>query len=37
MIEVTRGLSSADRVIAAGVSFIREGMPVKELVKERGL
>jgi RND family efflux transporter MFP subunit len=37
MIEVTEGLSSGERVIAAGVSFVREEMQVKPLVKERGL
>ena len=37
LIEVTRGLDKNDRVIAAGVSYIREGMSVKPIAKERGL
>ncbi len=37
MLEITDGLSAENRIIAAGVSFIREGMLVKPLVKERGL
>jgi RND family efflux transporter MFP subunit len=34
---VTLGLSVGDRVIAAGVSRLREGMQVRPLIKERGL
>jgi len=37
MLEITQGLSVDDQVIAAGVSYIREAMQVKPLVKERGL
>jgi len=37
MLEVQQGLSVEDNVVAAGVSFIREAMWVKPLVKERGL
>lgn len=37
MLEITQGVSVGDRVIAAGVDYIREGMRVKPLVKERGL
>lgn len=36
-LEVTQGVKPADRVITAGVSYVREGMLVKPLVKERGL
>lgn len=36
-IEIAKGLVISDRVIAAGVSYIREGMLVKPLIKERGL
>lgn len=37
MIEITAGLDPDSRVIAAGVSYIREGMLVRPIVKERGL
>ena len=37
MIEITSGLSPDNRVVAAGVSYIREGMLVRPIVKERGL
>lgn len=37
MLEITDGLSPDDQVIAAGVSYIRENMLVKALIKERGL
>jgi RND family efflux transporter MFP subunit len=37
MLEITEGLSSNDRVIAAGVTYIRENMLVRALFKERGL
>ncbi|MFW2372815.1 MAG: efflux RND transporter periplasmic adaptor subunit [Gammaproteobacteria bacterium] len=36
-IEIAKGLVISDRVIAAGVSYIREGMLVRPLTKERGL
>lgn len=36
-IEITEGLSADNLVIAAGVSYIREGMLVRPIVKERGL
>ena len=36
-IEITQGLSKGESIIAAGVSYIREGMLVKPLVRERGL
>lgn len=34
---IAEGLESGDRVIAAGVGFVREGMQVRPFVKERGL
>ncbi len=34
---VSEGLGDGDRVIAAGVSFVREGQKIRPLVKERGL
>lgn len=37
LLEITDGLSQNDLVIAAGVSYIRDNMLVKALVKERGL
>jgi RND family efflux transporter MFP subunit len=37
LIEITLGLEPQDRVIAAGVSYVREGMTVKPINKERGL
>lgn len=37
LLSITDGLSSEDQVIAAGVSYVQEGMLVKPLVKERGL
>lgn len=37
LLEVQNGLSVEDSVVAAGVSFIRENMWLKPLVKERGL
>lgn len=37
LIEVTSGLKAEDRVIAAGVSYVREGMTVRPMSKERGL
>lgn len=37
MIEITDGLKADNRVIAAGVSYVREGMLVRPIVKERGL
>ena len=37
MIEITSGLSPDNQVVAAGVSYIREGMLVRPIVKERGL
>lgn len=37
MLEITKGLSLNDKVIAAGVSYVREGMLLKPLIKERGL
>ena len=37
MLEITGPLTASDRVIAAGVDYVREGMLVKPLVKERGL
>lgn len=37
MLEIIQGLTKSDRVIAAGVSYVREGMLVKPFVKERGL
>ena len=36
-IEITSPLPADTRVIAAGVAYIREGMTVKPLVKQRGL
>lgn len=36
-IEITSTLSPGTKIIAAGVAYIREGMPVKPLVKQRGL
>ena len=36
-LEILGGLSAESRVIAAGVSYIRKGMLVKPIVKERGL
>ena len=37
MIEITSGLSADNQVVAAGVDYIREGMLVRPVVKERGL
>ncbi len=37
MLEITNGLAVEHKIIAAGVSYIREGMLVKPMVKERGL
>ena len=37
MIEITSGLKADSQVIAAGVSYVREGMLVRPIVKERGL
>lgn len=37
MLEITDGLGADDKLIAAGVDYIREGMLVKPMVKERGL
>ena len=37
LIEITEGLEVGEQIIAAGVSFIREGMQVKAISKERGL
>lgn len=37
MLEITEGLTSNDKVIAAGVDYVRENMLVKALFKERGL
>ena len=37
MLEITQGLTSKDKVIAAGVDYVRENMLVKALFKERGL
>ena len=37
MIEITSGLEPGNQVVAAGVSYIREGMLVRPIVKERGL
>lgn len=34
---LAEGLEAGDRVIAAGVGFVREGMQVRPFVKERGL
>jgi hypothetical protein len=34
---IADGLAADDRVIAAGVGFLREGMEVRPFVKERGL
>ena len=36
-IEVAKGLKLKDQVVAAGVSYVREGMLLKPLIKERGL
>ena len=37
VIEIVQGLSTGEQVIVAGVSYIREGMLVRPLTKERGL
>lgn len=37
MLEITSGLSTDNKIVAAGVSYIREGMLVKPMIKERGL
>jgi RND family efflux transporter MFP subunit len=37
MLRVVEGLATGDRIVAVGVSRLREGMPVRPLVKERGL
>lgn len=37
LLEIKSGLSMQDKIIAAGVSFVREGLQVKPLSKERGL
>ncbi|WP_421864530.1 efflux RND transporter periplasmic adaptor subunit [Motiliproteus sp.] len=36
-LEIHAGLDSDSRIIAAGVSYVRDGMLVKPMVKERGL
>lgn len=36
-LEITAGLEVGQRIIAAGVSYVREGLLVKPMVKERGL
>lgn len=36
-IEITSALPPDTKIIAAGVAYIREGMPVKPIVKQRGL
>jgi len=36
-LEITTGLVSGDKVIVAGVSYIREGMKIKPIVKQRGI
>lgn len=37
MMRITSGLSSSDKVIAAGVTYLSEGQKVRALSKERGL
>lgn len=37
LLEIKDGLNLNDQIIAAGVSFVREGLQVKPLSKERGL
>jgi len=37
MIAVSKGLNPGQPIIAAGVSYVLEGMPVRPVVKERGL
>jgi len=37
LLEIKSGLSVQDKIIAAGVSFVRQGLQVKPLTKERGL
>ena len=37
MLRITSGLSSRDKVIAAGVTYLSEGQKVRALSKERGL
>ncbi len=37
LLEIKSGLSVQDKIIAAGVSFVRQGLLVKPLTKERGL
>ena len=36
-IEITSPIDADSRIVAAGVSFVREGMQVKPIVKQRGL
>ncbi len=36
-IEITSGINPDSRIVAAGVAFVREGMRVKPVVKQRGL
>lgn len=36
-VQITSGLSAGEKVIAAGVTFVREGMLVKPIVKQRGI
>jgi RND family efflux transporter MFP subunit len=36
-IEITSNLPPGTKIVAAGVAYIREGMPVKPFVKQRGL
>ncbi len=37
LLQVTMGLSNGDRIVTSGVNRLREGMKVRELIKERGL
>lgn len=37
MLEVFRGLEAGDRIVSAGVSFLREGMEVELWTQEKGL
>lgn len=37
MMAVTEGLEAGQHIIAAGVSYVREGMLVRPVIKERGL
>ncbi len=36
-IQISEGLSTGDKVISAGVSYLAEGQKVRPLAKERGL